>query len=108
MKIISHPPDPAVEDARNFVDAAFEILDWDQFLAEIQILEVCEMLPIDLVRDIRSFLCITRRRLFWGINLSPVEYLQTVRVIEAICDVVDLIDTAHGPLGLEIIINNSV
>ncbi len=101
MKIINYPPDPAVEDARLFVDAAFRVVNWDKFREEIRDLDLYEMLPPDLSRDVQAFLHGTLRLLFWEIRLSPVEYLQARRVLEAVCDIIDIIDAAFGQDGLE-------
>jgi hypothetical protein len=101
MKIINYPPDPAVEDARLFVEAAFHAVDWDNFKEEIRGLEFCGMLAPDLSKDIHDFLTGTLRRLFWEIRLSPVEYLEARSVLEAVCDVTDFIDAAFRPGYLE-------
>lgn len=101
MKIISYPPDPAVEDARLFVDAAFHGVNWEYFKAQIRGLEFCGMLAPELVRDVQNFLHGALRRLFWEIRLSPVEYHEARRVLEAVCDVIDFIDAACGPEYLE-------
>jgi hypothetical protein len=39
-----------------------------------------------LARDLREFLNVTLRRLIWGIELSPVEYLLAAKVLEDVCD----------------------
>jgi hypothetical protein len=101
MKIINHPPNPAVEDARLFVEAAFHAVDWNNFKVEIRGLEFCGMLAPDLVRDVQNFLHGTLRRLFWEMGLSPAEYLEAKEVLEAVCDVLDFIDAAFGPQHLE-------
>lgn len=101
MKIVNYPPEPAVEDARQFVDMAFHVVNWDNFKEEIRGLEFCEMLPPNLARDVQTFLHGTLRRLFWEIRLSPVEYLEARRVLEAVCDIIDFINAASGPNGLE-------
>jgi hypothetical protein len=101
MKIINHPPDPAVEDARHFVETAFHAVDWDNFKGEIQGLEFHGMLAPDIMRDVQKFLHGTLRRLFWELELSPVEYVKAREMLEAVCEVVDFIDAAFGPGYLE-------
>jgi hypothetical protein len=101
MKIINCPLDPTVEDARLFVTAAFQAVNWDKLKEEIRGLEFCGILKPKLARDVQNFLHGTLRRLFWDIRLSPVEYLEARRVLEAVCDVTDFIDAAFGPDNLE-------
>jgi hypothetical protein len=97
MKTINYPRDPGVEDARMFVDKAFCVVNWDNFKEEIRALEFCEMLPPGLARAVQNFLQGTLRRLFWEIRLSPVEYLEARRVLDAVCDIIDFVDAAFGP-----------
>jgi hypothetical protein len=99
MKIISHPPEPAVENARLFLEAAFHDVDWDNFKQEIRGLEFHGMLAPDLSRDVQNFLHGTLRRLFW--ELGPVQEVKAREVLEAVCDVIDFIDAAFGPRHLE-------
>lgn len=101
MKIINHPPDPAVEDARLFVEAAFQAVDWDNFKVEIRGLEFHGILAPDLMRNVQNFLHGTLRRLYWEFELSPVEYVEAREVLEAVCEVIDFIDAAFGPGHLE-------
>jgi len=101
MKIISHPPETAVEDARLFLEAAFHAVDWDNFKQEIRGLEFHGMLAHDLLRDVQNFLHGTLRRLFWEIGISPVECVEAREVLEAVCDVIDSIDAAFGSGHLE-------
>jgi hypothetical protein len=101
MKILNYPPDPAVEEACLFVDTAFQVVNWNNFREEIRDLEFREMLSPTLARDIQTFLHGTLRRLFWEIKLCPVEYLEARRVLEAVCDVIDVITADFGPGGLE-------
>jgi hypothetical protein len=96
MKIINYPRDPGVEDARMFVDKVFCVVNWNNFKEEIRVLESCE-LPPNLARGVQNFLQGTLRRLFWEIRLSPVEYLEARRVLEAVCDIIDFVDAAFGP-----------
>lgn len=92
MKVIAYNPDPAVEDARNFVNEAFRKVPWDVFQQDIEWLSCHGIISPDIVEDIRKFMKGSLRCLFWGIKLSPVEYLQAARVLEAACD------AAFGPL----------
>jgi hypothetical protein len=101
MKIINYPPDPAVESARLFVEAAFHTVDWDNFKEEIRVLEFHDMLAPDLIRDVRNFLHGTLRCLFWELMIGPIEYVEARVVLEAVCDIIDFIDAAFGPEHLE-------
>lgn len=88
MKIITYPPDPEVENARRFVNEAFRTVHWDLFNTEIQLYTYLGMFSPDLARDGRDFIGGPLRRLFWEIELSPVEYLLAARVLEDVCDAI--------------------
>lgn len=92
MKIIKYPPGPEAEDARRFVDEAFRTVPWEQFKDDIWRYNYHGMLSPDLARDVRDFINVTLRRLIWGIELSPLEYLLAARVLENVCDAI------FGPL----------
>jgi hypothetical protein len=88
MKIIKYPPDPAAEDARSFVDEAFRTVDWNQFQDDIWRFNYYSVFSPELTRDVRNFMNVTLRRLIWGFELSPVEYLVAARVLEDVCNAI--------------------